>query len=264
MTAPQEGLYHGTVVHTRIRPVRHTLRYRVFAVLFDCDRIDALHQRLRLFSRNRFNLFSLHDRDHGDGTRIESYLRGLAERAGMATTVERFMMLCYPRILGYAFNPLTVYYGFDADGHVRVTIYEVNNTFGQRQTYVLPAAPTREDGLIVQSCGKELHVSPFNAPGGTYAFHVTPPGEELVVGVSLRRADGPVMKAYFRGEREPLTDAALLRGLGLTGWMTVNVIVGIHWEALKLRLKGLRFEPRPAAPARSIRFFGTSEKVGRP
>jgi len=260
MSRPVEGLYFGDVVHSRVRPVRHKLRYSVFSVLFDCSTLDALGRRLRFFSRNRFNLFSLYDRDHGDGSPLNDYLQAIASRAGYSGTVNRFLMLCYPRILGYAFNPLTVYYGVDAEGRVRLTVYEVNNTFGERQTYVLPVAGD-EDGPIAQSCAKRLYVSPFNGPKGTYSFHLTPPLEELTVGVALRDDEGPVLRAHFHGEREELTDVALLRALGKTGWMTVKVMVGIHYEALKLWMKGLRLQPRPAAPERSIDFADAGDEV---
>jgi len=251
MSVPAEGIYFGEVVHSRVRPVHHKLRYRVFAVLVDCGALDALDRRLRLFSRNRFNLFGLYDRDHGDGTTISGYLDGIAARAGMGETVSRFLMLCYPRVLGYAFNPLTVYYGLDADDRVCLTVYEVNNTFGERQTYVLPATQ-QDDAAISQSCAKRLYVSPFNGPKGTYSFHLTPPLEELTVGVALRDAEGPVLRAHFHGKRAPFTDATLLRALAKTGWLTAKVITAIHYEALKLWLKGLRLQPRPKAPARAI------------
>lgn len=261
MSQPAEGLYFGEVVHGRVRPVLHKLHYKVFSVLFDCSTLDALGRRLRLFSHNRFNLFSLYDRDHGDGAlALPDYLEKIASRAGYAGTVERFLMLCYPRILGYAFNPLTVYYGVDAEGRVRLMIYEVNNTFGERQTYVLPV--TQEgDGPIAQSCSKRLYVSPFNGPKGTYSFHLTPPLEDLTVGVALRDDEGPVLRAHFHGVREELTDAALLRAVAKTGWMTVKVTAGIHYEALKLWLKGMRLKPRPAAPERSIEYPDTRDKI---
>lgn len=240
MNDTAEGLYRGLVVHRRLRPISHRLRYRVFALLVDCERLDALAGRLRLFSHNRPNIFAIYDRDHGDGGPIGPYLRKIAGRQGAGVRIERFMMLCYPRVAGFAFNPLTVYYGIDNDGRIRLAVYEVNNTFGERRSYVLAADSHREDGVIDQTCLKTMRVSPFNSPHGAYSFRLTPPGKSIVVGVALRDSGGPVLKAYFRGNRRPLSDAALLRALVSTGWMTVNVIVGIHWEALKLWLKGLR------------------------
>jgi len=146
-----EGLYSGTVVHARLRPVRHRLSYRVFSVLFDCARLDVLDKRVFFFSYNRFNLFSLYDRDHGDGSSLGDYLRSIAARSGQGNAISRFVMLCYPRILGYGFNPLTVFFGLDADDEVLLVVYEVRNTFGERQTYVLPVE-RQGDGVIAQSC----------------------------------------------------------------------------------------------------------------
>ncbi|CTQ53374.1 hypothetical protein LP7551_01896 [Roseibium album] len=252
------ALYSGTVAHKRMRPVSHSLRYRVFALLFDCRTLETLGGKLRLFSYNRFNLFSLYDRDHGDGTPIRAYLEALATGTPHGRDVCRFEMLCYPRILGYAFNPLTVYYGLDFEGHIRLVVYEVNNTFGQRKTYVLPVSADSNREVIAQRCAKELYVSPFNAVTGTYSFHLTPPGTNLTVGVALQDEDGPLLKAHFRGERQTLNDAALLRELTRTGWMTLKVTLGIHYEAARLWLKGLPLKSRPPAPKTPITFVDGS------
>ena len=257
------ALYFGEVVHARTRPVTHALKYKVFSLLFDLDDIDGLAQNLRLFSRNRFNLFSLYDADFGDGgADLKTYLHGLATEAGMAETISRFSMLAYPRILGYAFNPLTVYFGFDAQDHVCLTIYEVHNTFGERKTYVLPAHPDA-NGLIYQHCPKQLFVSPFNKVEGTYSFHITPLADTATIGVSLKDADGPKLRAHFRGHREALTDRNLLWAITRTGWMTPKVTAGIHIEALKLWLKGLRLQKRPVPPKPVSVFSDTNEDEKR-
>ncbi|MEM8744809.1 MAG: DUF1365 domain-containing protein [Pseudomonadota bacterium] len=261
MSKAESGLFLGSVVHKRLRPRHHALSYKVFSCLFDCDELDALDSRLRLFSYNRFNLFSLRDSDHTDGRSLDGHLREIADQSGHGDKISRFMMLCYPRVLGYAFNPLTVYFGLDDEEQVRLVIYEVNNTFGERKTYVLPAEPDA-DGLVNQECRKRFYVSPFNAVEGRYSFHATPlSGDELTVGVALKTEDGPVLKAHFRGERQPLTDGFLLRALGRTGWMTVNVIAGIHFEALRLWLKGLRLVRRPPPPATPITYMQTPKET---
>lgn len=259
MTQIHEALYSGSVVHKRLMPHQHILRYSVFSCLFDCNRLEALDARLRFFSYNRFNLFALYDADHTEGQSLNIYLRDIARRSGRGHEISRFMMLCYPRILGYVFNPLTVYFGLDAEDRVRLIIYEVRNTFGQRQTYVLPAEAD-ETGLVSQECAKRFYVSPFNAVEGSYSFHATPPASELTLGVALRTHSGPVLKTYFRATRSVLTDATLLRALSRTGWMTVKVIAGIHYEALKLWAKGLRPVARPDAPATSITFIDSPKE----
>lgn len=247
-----EGLYRGEVVHARLRPVAHKLSYKVFSLLTDIDRLDELGRRLKLFSYNRFGLTSVCDKDHFEGKPLRQSLDSIAAKAGMAHLVDRYLMLAYPRILGFVFNPITVFYGLDKAGTPRLMIYEVNNTFGQKQTYVLPVEETKTDGLIHQACAKTFYVSPFNNVEGDYAFHITPPSEEMTIGVALKTDGEPLLRAHFRGRHEPVTDTGLLKALLAYGWMSINVVVAIHFEALKLWLKGLRLRPRPKAPKSRI------------
>jgi len=258
VTECANSLYLGSVVHKRLRPVRHALSYRVFCVFLDCDALEEASQTHRLFSYNKFNLFSLYDRDHGDGTPISSYLAHVVKASGHGDDIKRFMMLCYPRILGYGFNPITVYYGLDANDTVRLMIYEVNNTFGHRKSYVLPVA-TSNHGLIAQACDKSLYVSPFNTDTGRYQFRVTLPQEDLTIGVALRTELGPTMKAHFHGLRLDFSDKNLLRVVMKTGWMTLTVTAAIHFEALKLWWKGLKIKPRPEPPTEPIAFPSHSD-----
>ena len=259
MNQVREALYTGTVVHKRLTPRRHALSYTVFSCLFDVERLDKLTSRLKLFSYNGHNVFSLFDRDHTDGRSLASYLAEVAQSSGRGEKISRFMMLCYPRVLGYVFNPLTVYFGLDSDDEIRLIIYEVNNTFGERRSYVLPAEPDAT-GIVSQACRKRMYVSPFNAVEGHYTFHATPLGDDLTVGVALKTDSGPVLKAHFRGTRSALTDAALLRALARTGWMTVKVMVAIHYEALKLWIKGLRPVPRPSGPQKAITYMKAAKE----
>ncbi len=259
MTDVTNGLYLGTVVHKRLRPVRHALSYRVFSVLLDCNQLGDTTNGLRLFSYNRFNLFSLYDRDHGDSTPLVSYLSDVAKKSGYGDEIQRFMMLCYPRIFGYAFNPITVYFGLDCEGEIRLMIYEVNNTFGHRKSYVLPATNPHND-LISQSCRKRLYVSPFNTDAGSYRFAVTSPREHLTIGVALTTSLGATMKAHFHGSRRELSDENLLKALIKTGWMTLKVTAAIHYEALKLWLKGLRVRTRPGPPSEPIDYPPLTKK----
>lgn len=247
------ALYNGVVVHKRVRPVQHALRYHVFSLLIDCDELPDLDRRLRLFSYNRFNVCSLHDSNHGDGTPIAVYLRGIADQSGVAG-IERFLMLCYPRVLGYGFNPVTVYFGLNASGTPALIVYEVNNTFGERQTYVVPVRPGGGAETLHQSCGKTFYVSPFNSVDGRYSFHVTPLEDEITIGIALHTEEGPLLKAFFRGERTALTDATLAAALARTGWLSVKVMAAIHYEALKLWFKGLRLVERPRRPRSAIAY----------
>lgn len=232
------ALYVGDVVHKRARPKRHALRYRVFSMLVDLDQLESLHEKLRFFSLNRFNLVSLVTSDFGprDGTSIADFIRRKAAAAGV-TEVARIRMLAYPRLLGFAFNPITVYFCEDAEGVVRFMAYEVSNTFGEHHFY--QAAVDASSGQVQHDARKAFFVSPFNTLEGNYRFSVRPPGDRVFLGITLSTGEGGLLTAYFDAERRPLTDATLLKLLLAYPFMTAKVVAGIHWEALLLWLKGV-------------------------
>jgi uncharacterized protein len=239
---PESCLYWGEVVHRRLNPVRHELRYRVFNLYADIDQLDQLDTRLRLFSYNRFNLFSVKDRNHGagDGTPLRDHVWKLARQTSCGAEIARIFMFCYPSVLGYVFNPLTVYYGFDAEAKLRLMIYEVNNTFGGRHSYVIPV-----DGASAQQAPKRFHVSPFNAVEGKYLFRFSAPSGSIALGVALSVGNQPILKAYVAGERKSLSDANLLRSFLDVPFLTLKVIGAIHLQALGLWWKGMKLKPRP-------------------
>ena len=246
-------LYVGHVMHRRTRPRAHRLRYRLFSLLLDLDEIDRLAQRLRLFSRNRFNLFAFHDRDYAAGTREP--LRAQVERhlaaAGLDLGGGSIRLLTMPRILGFAFNPLSVYFCHDRNGALRAILYEVNNTFGQRHSYLIPVGD-RRDGIVRQHCDKRLYVSPFMAMGMDYRFRIGLPGENVAIHITGSDGEGPLIVASFSGKRRELTDGALMRAFLSYPLLTLKVIAGIHWEALLLWAKGVQLQERPAPPHQPV------------
>lgn len=249
-------LYRGRVMHQRLRPLRHRLRYRVFSLLLDLDELPALHARLRLFSLDRFNLFSIHQSDHGAGApgglraHVERQLAGAGLAAGGT-----IRMLTMPRLLGHVFNPLTVYFCHAPAGPLQAILYEVNSTFGERHSYLLPVPPGPPDGLVRQACAKRLHVSPFLPMELHYRFRVRPPGdgsEPLAVGVDAHDAQGPLLVARFDARARPLTDGALLAAWLAHPLLTLKVVAAIHWEALRLWLKGAPLHRQPAPPSEAV------------
>ena len=238
------ALYVGQVMHRRLRPKAHRLRYRIYSLLLDLDEIDALAGRLRLFSRGRFNLFSFHDRDYGDGTgqplraQVERHMRA----AGIVPDGGAIRLLTMPRVLGFAFNPLNVWFCHDRGGVLRAILYEVNNTFGQRHHYLLPVAAGR---VVRQDSAKAFHVSPFLAMDLLYSFRVLPPDAEMMVAITVADADGPLLAAVHRATRRALSDAALLRVFCTHPLVTLKVVGGILWEAARLWAKGVPVYPRP-------------------
>ena len=199
MTGLRSCAYTGTVVHKRVSPRVHAFSYRVFALCLDVDEIDQLAERSRLFSRGRWNLMSFHDADHaaGTGDPVGTHARTLLTNAGLGRFGHRIELVCYPRLLGYVFNPLCVYFGYDTEGQLGAVIYEVTNTLAERRSYVIPVEAPIANGVIVQECAKELYVSPFTACEGKYDFHVVPPGDRIVIGVDFREHDEPVLKTQI-------------------------------------------------------------------
>jgi DUF1365 family protein len=231
------ALYAGKVFHVRLRPRRHKLTYRVFSLLLDLDEIDGLSKTLRLFAHNSAAVFSFHDRDHGDGKGdLRAWVGAQLGAAGIALGAPKITMLCYPRIFGYVFNPLTVWFCRDGD-ELKAILYEVHNTFQERRTYVIRVAPGAT--AIEQRCAKELYVSPFVPMDCAYAFHIEPPGEKVVVSIDETDPQGLLLKASFAGARQPLTDASLRHALFAYPLMTLKVTAAIHWEAMKLWAKGV-------------------------
>jgi uncharacterized protein len=248
ITASAAALYVGEVMHARLKPVGHRFSYRVASLMIDLDRLDEADQSARLFSVGRFNLFGFHEADHGpgDGSSLRAHVDRLLAEAGVARA-ERIVLLCYPRVLGYVFNPLSVYWALDGAGRTTAVVYEVRNTFGERHTYVAPVRPGEVTAAgLRQTRAKRFYVSPFMPMDQVYHFRLTPPGEGVRVRILETDADGPTLSATFVGRRRPLSDRTLAAVAAAMPLHTVKVVAGIHWEALRLWLKGAPYFPHRA------------------
>jgi len=245
----RSALYVGSVMHRRLRPRAHNLRFRVFWILLDLDELDRLPRTVRLFSYNRLNAVSFHDADHGDGSttplrrQIDRHLR----EAGIDNAGGSIQLLCMPRIFGYGFNPLSIYFCYRPDESIAAILYEVHNTFGERHTYLIPVGDGVR-GAIDQCCQKVFYVSPFMDMDLTYAFRVAVPGERVSVAIDTSDADGRLLTAVLAGKRKPLNGASLLRVLVTHPAVTLKVIGAIHWHAVRMLLKGFTLRARPRPP----------------
>ncbi|GGF85201.1 DUF1365 domain-containing protein [Rhizobium wenxiniae] len=232
------SIYAGTVVHTRLRPKKHNLRYSVFSLLLDLDELAELDSSLRLFGVNRRGLFSFWEKDHGDGISdgLKAWVTSQLSDAGINTDELNIRVLCYPRIFGYVFNPLTVYFCYGVKSELRAVIYEVCNTFHERHAYIIPA-DGEDSGQISHSCNKDLYVSPFVPMDCRYDFSVRTPAEQVRIAIKESDADGMFLYAMFQGRHAPLTDRNLAMAFLKYPLMTLKVTAAIHWEALRLWLK---------------------------
>lgn len=259
--APFEArLFVGHVMHLRLRPRKHQFRYRVFCCWLDIDRLEETASSRRLFALDRFGLFGFNRRDHGprDGEPLRPWVEALLAETGLEPPA-RIMLLSFPRVLGYVFNPLSVYYCYDAEDRLTALVYEVKNTFGDQHAYALPAGPA-EGGAHRQQQGKELFVSPFIDMAQRYHFVAAPPGDRLALRIKENDAEGELLIATWNGAAEPLTDTRLARRFVTHPLMTLGVIAAIHWQALRLFLKGVRFLGHPGDDAVLTRRRGAEAK----
>ena len=265
MTGFASTAYVGQVVHKRLAPRAHGFTYKVFTFCLDVDEIDKLAGGLKLFSRNRWNLVSFHDADHGagDGVTVGDHARALLRQAGLGHCCARIRLVCYPRLLGYVFNPLSVYFAYDDAGRLGAIVYEVTNTLGERRSYVIPLEAAAVEGTVSQQCQKGLYVSPFTAATGSYGFHVVPPGERIVVGVSFREGGTPVLKTHFRGDALAISDRAIAGLMLRYPLMTMKVFAAIHFEAFRLWLKGVPIQAYFASKRFSFTFVDEKTKPSR-
>jgi hypothetical protein len=249
------SLYFGDVMHARLKPMGHRFSYRVMSLLIDLDRLDEADRQSSLFAVNRAALYSFQEADHGarDGSSLRAYAELRAAEQGVDLTGGQVLLLCYPRLFGYTFNPLSVYFCHRADGRLALIIYEVRNTFGEIHCYVLPVRSGELSAAgLRQAQDKLFHVSPFVEMAMRYHFRLTPPGEQIRLRILETDREGPLLAATFSGRRSPLTTSALLRSFATLPLVTLKIMAAIHWEALRLWLKGARLVPRtPAAGAKA-------------
>ena len=244
------SLYVGKVKHQRLRPRPHRFAYRVFWVLADIDQLDQWPSRV--FSHHRWNLFSLSDRTHGprDGSPLRPWIDDVLAGAGFEKS-GRVRLLCFPRILGYVFDPLSIWFCDDENGQLQAVVYEVRNTFGEAHTYVLPVDRSPET-TVEHTWEKGFYVSPFIDLEATYRFRIRPPGDAISVTVNQEDNDGPLFSASMRGTRLPVDTRTLVSLFITHPLMTLKVMAGIHYEAIRLWRKGAPYRGRPAPPAESV------------
>ncbi len=249
---PEPGLYTGTLRHRRFRPRAHAFSYGVFMAWLDVDRIPEVMQRSRWTGLNRFNWASYDDRDHLGDPALSLRHRVTADAAEQSVVLTEgpIYVLTNLRYLGYCFNPISFFFCYDAQGAVQAVLAEVNSTFGEQHRYWLWARNRQPASEAFRyRCAKRMHVSPFMPMNLDYEFVLSPPGPSLVAHMAtLEQNPGapPLFDATLTLAHQPWTPRAIRIALLQHPWMTVKVIASIHWQALRLLLKGLPVFTHPA------------------
>ncbi|MFM0250066.1 DUF1365 domain-containing protein [Paraburkholderia sediminicola] len=249
---PAAWLLTGQVMHERLRPKHHRFAYPVFYVRCDLDRLTSLDSGW--FGIDRWRPLSLHTRDHGprDGSDLASWMRAQLSVAGIEQADGKIWLQAFPRVFGYAFNPVSFWFCHDRDGHLRALLAEVRNTFGDRHSYLLSAAgnaPITVDTAL--TCRKVLHVSPFCRVEGRYEFRVRETPNRASVSIDYEDLDGLLIRTALGGRLKPLTRSRALAALIRQPLLTVGVVARIHWQALRLAIKKAPFYGKNPAPGRT-------------
>ena len=243
------AIYEGDVVHERLRPKRHRLKYHVYSLLLDIDELPALARRFWLIGYNHWAPLAFYDRDHGpaNGSPLRPWVEDHLVKAGLPIDGGPIRLLCYPRVFGYVFNPISVYFCYSRDGQLTALLYEVCNTFKERHTYAIAVNGNRAR-VIRQQIAKSMYVSPFMNMDATYHFRIVPPAARTNIVIRQEDDDGLLLAASFAGTRQEITSWSLTNILCRFPLLTFKIISAIHWEALRLWLKGLKvFAHEPAA-----------------
>lgn len=246
-SVPEPGLYRGRTVHVRFAPFEHKLSYDIFQLLLDIDKLDTTVGSLKWLKHNRFAPFAFYDKDHGDrsGANLRNWVEARLEEAGVTLDGGPIRLLTFPRVLGFVFNPISVFFAYARSGELRGVIYEVNNTFGETHSYVAPAS---NGAIEYHSADKVFHVSPFFDVSGRYAFTLRAPADMLSLVIDKFSDGVRDHVAALKARRQPLTDAALVKAFFTIPFLTLKVVAAIHFEAVKLLFKGARYYNKPKPP----------------
>ena len=245
-------IYNGEVTHTRFKPVRHFLKYKTFSLLIDLDEINLLDKSIGIFSHNKFNIFSFYDKDHGDrdGGNLKDWVISNLKKFQIKENITNIKVLCYPRILGYVFNPLSIFYCYEKEKLVAI-FYEVKNTFNEQHTYIFKIKNNEE---IIQKCRKKFYVSPFMDMETFYNFKLLNPNDKLSVFIKQTDADGTILTATQTGDKKEFSFKQLAINFIKYPLMTIKIISSIHYEALLLWKKGAIYRKRKVKIKNNLSF----------
>ena len=234
-------IYNGTVIHKRFKPKEHFFKYKVFSLLIDLSELESLDKKISFFSLNKFNIISFYEKDHGnrDGSSLIEWVKFNLNENKINSKNIKIKLLCYPRILGYVFNPLSVFFIYNESEKLVSILYEVKNTFGEQHTYIFKI--DSDQNLYQHNCSKKFHVSPFIEMNCKYFFRILKPSEKILIIIDQYDQEDKILYASQDGKRTDFTSSQLIKSYIKHPLMTFKVILAIHFEAFKLWTKGIKF-----------------------
>ena len=232
-------IYTGKVIHKRFKPKEHYFKYSVFSLLIDLNELEQINKDIKFFSYNKFNIISFFDKDHGDrdGSSIKLWVKKNLRNIGIMTEDISIKLLCYPRIFGYVFNPLSTYFIYNKRSELISIFYEVKNTFGEQHTYIFKA---QDEKTVQNKCKKKFYVSPFIEMDCEYHFKTLNPREQLSVVINQNDKDGKLLFASQDGVSKDFNNKNLILSYLTHPLMTFKIIGAIHYEAFKLWAKRIK------------------------
>mgnify|MGYP005713256351 FL=1 len=232
-------IYTGKVIHKRFKPKEHYFKYNVFSLLIDLNELEEINKYIKFFSYNKFNIISFYDKDHGDrdGSSIKLWVKKNLRNIGIMTEDISIKLLCYPRIFGYVFNPLSTYFIYNKRSELISIFYEVKNTFGEQHTYIFKA---QDEKTVQNKCKKKFYVSPFIEMDCEYHFKTLNPREQLSVVINQNDKDGKLLFASQDGISKDFNNKNLILSYLTHPLMTFKIIGAIHYEAFKLWAKRIK------------------------
>ena len=250
------SIYNGKVIHKRFKPKEHFFKYSVFSLLIDLSELNQLDKEIKFFSFNKFNLISFYEKDHGsrDGSSLVAWVKKNLEANNIHFKDIKIKLLCYPRIFGYVFNPLSVFFIYNSNEKLISILYEVKNTFGEQHTYIFKVDDDLK--LFQHNCSKKFHVSPFIEMNCNYFFRILKPEDKMSVIIDQYQANEKILYASQDGKRVDFNSKELLKSYLKHPLMTFKIISAIHFEAFKLWTKGIKFIKKKLKIKNNITFEG--------
>ena len=235
-------LFSNIVVHQRFLPFKHRFKYSLMSFFIYYDELTSLDASISFFSYNKFNIFSFYDQDHGyrDHRSLKKFVTDILSNNSIKYNNLKFSILCFPRILGYVFNPLSVIFCFEQDELIAL-LYEVKNTSNEQHTYCFANKNFSIKKIYQHLCKKNFYVSPFIKMKTFYNFRLIKPGN--IINVFIKQADdeGTLLTACQVGKRIELNSKNLLFQFLRHPLMSFKIILAIHFEAFRLWAKGIKY-----------------------